>query len=92
MKQKRTRVLISGLVQGVNFRYFTRRTAEQFNVKGWVRNLPGGEVEGLFEGRESDLRRLIEWCQEGPAAAQVDSVAIDWEEAKGEFSTFEVLR
>lgn len=92
MKQKRARVLITGLVQGVNFRYFTRRTAEQHNIKGWVRNLPGGEVEGLFEGRESDLRQLIDWCKEGPAAAQVETVAIDWEEATGEFSTFEVLR
>jgi acylphosphatase len=92
MKPVRATVRIKGLVQGVNFRYFTRRTALQQGVTGWVRNLPNGDVEACFEGREGDVRQVLEWCQQGPSAARVDELLIDWEEYRGEFEEFEVRR
>jgi acylphosphatase len=92
MKPIRATVRIRGMVQGVSFRYYTRRTAMQHNVAGWVRNLPNGEVEAVFEGKESDVRQVIDWCREGPSAARVEEVLIDWEEARGQFTSFDVVR
>jgi acylphosphatase len=78
-------------VQGVNFRYFTRRTAQQHEVTGWVRNLPNGDVEAVFEGRERDVRKVLEWCKVGPKAACVEEILIDWEGFRGEFTSFDVV-
>ena len=50
----RARVIVTGLVQGVNFRHYARQAALSNNVSGWVMNLPDGSVEGCFEGEESD--------------------------------------
>lgn len=92
MKSVRATVRIRGVVQGVNFRYFTQRTACQHNVTGWVKNLNGGDVEATFEGKESDVRQVVDWCRHGPAAAHVDEILIDWEEFRGEFNDFKLLR
>lgn len=92
MRPVRATVRIRGVVQGVNFRYFTRRAALDQQLTGWVRNLPDGAVEAVFEGKESDVRKVIAWCREGPSAARVDEILIDWEDYRGEFSDFEVRR
>jgi acylphosphatase len=92
MKPIRANVRVSGRVQGVSFRYFTKRTAEGHDVTGWVRNLPGGDVEGVFEGKESDVRAVVGWCRRGPEGARVDQIEVDWEEATGEFPDFQVRR
>jgi len=92
MKPSRATVRIRGLVQGVNFRYFTFRTARQHDVRGWVRNLPGGDVEAILEGKVSDVRLVIDACRQGPASARVDEILIDWEEYKGEFNDFQIRR
>lgn len=90
MAKARVRVVISGLVQGVYFRDSTRRRARELGVTGWVRNLPDGRVEALFEGERGDLERLVEWTHDGPPGALVESVETDWREYSGEFATFEV--
>ncbi|PLX81644.1 MAG: acylphosphatase [Desulfuromonas sp.] len=92
MRPVRATVRIRGLVQGVNFRYFTRRTAIEHDLTGWVRNLPDGDVEAVFEGRETAVRQALDWCRSGPSAARVDELFIDWEDFRGEFESFEVLR
>jgi len=92
MRPVRATVRIRGFVQGVNFRYFTRRTALEHRLTGWVRNLSNGDVEAVFEGKESDVRKMIDWCHGGPSAARVDEILIDWEDYRGEFSEFEVRR
>lgn len=92
MKPIRASVRIRGRVQGVSFRYFTRRTAEGHGVTGWVRNLPDGDVEGVFEGKESDVRAVVEWCRRGPEGARVDQIEVDWEKPTGEFADFQVRR
>lgn len=92
MRPIRASVRIRGRVQGVSFRYFTRQTAQAHGVTGWVRNLPDGDVEGVFEGRESDVRALVDWCRQGPPGARVDAIDVDWEEPTGEFGGFEVRR
>lgn len=92
MKQVRATVRIRGMVQGVNFRYFTRRTAEAHHVTGWVKNLPNGEVKAVFEGREAEVRKVLDSVRQGPSAARVDEVLIDWEDFRGEFCSFTVVR
>ena len=79
----RYRVLISGRVQGVFFRDSCRRLAEQHGVAGWVRNLPDGRVEAVFEGLADDVARLIEWARHGPRLAVVENVAVQREPPEG---------
>jgi acylphosphatase len=72
----RYRVLISGLVQGVSFRDACRRTAERQGVSGWVRNLPDGSVEAVFEGPAEAVDALVEWSRHGPRLAVVKDVRV----------------
>lgn len=91
MKQVRASVCIEGLVQGVSFRYHTRNQARRLNLAGWVKNLPDGSVKALFEGDETGVRQMIDWCRRGPDAAQVVKVDVTIEAARGEFVSFEIV-
>ncbi|TMI18573.1 acylphosphatase [Candidatus Bathyarchaeota archaeon] len=88
----RTRILISGIVQGVFFRRKITEQARRLGVTGWVRNLPDGKVEAVAEGDKEKLDELIQFCQVGPSGARVKSVAVDWAEPKGEFRGFRITR
>ncbi len=79
----RYRVLISGRVQGVFFRDACRRVAREHGVAGWVRNLPDGHVEAVFEGRPEDVDRLVAWARRGPSRAAVADVAVQAEPPEG---------
>jgi acylphosphatase len=68
------RCLVSGRVQGVFFRAGTREEARRLGIRGWVRNLPGGQVEVMACGEHAALRALRDWLWEGPPWAQVTSV------------------
>ncbi len=81
-------MFISGRVQGVFFRAYTRERAQSLGVYGWVGNCPDGRVEAVFEGREEAVDQIIAWCREGPPYARVNKVDISWEEYQGEFSGF----
>lgn len=87
---RRVNVLISGLVQGVNFRRFTQMTARQLGVNGWVRNLPDGRLEGCFEGEAEAVGSLLDWCRSGPPAARVDNLEVREEQLGTEFSDFSI--
>jgi acylphosphatase len=79
----RYRVLISGRVQGVFFRDTCRDLAEQHGVAGWVRNLPDGRVEAVFEGSDEEVGRLVDWARRGPRLAVVEDVAVRPERPEG---------
>ena len=83
----RYRLLISGQVQGVFFRDTCRRMAREHGVAGWVRNLPDGRVEAVFEGRAEDVDRLVAWARRGPSRAVVAAVTVRAEQPEG-LSTF----
>lgn len=85
---KRVSVIIRGRVQGVAFRHCTCRRALELGVTGWVRNLPDGAVEGLFEGDDSAVADLLEWCRSGPPAARVERLDISTGTYGGEFDSF----
>lgn len=86
----RRRVQVSGRVQGVWFRDSCRREAERAGVGGWVRNLPDGRVEAVFEGAEGAVADMVEWCRRGPSRARVDRVEVVEESDLKGFSSFEV--
>lgn len=89
---KRAYILIKGLVQGVFYRSSMKEMANFYGVKGWVRNLPSGEVEAEVEGEDSAISNLIDWCWQGPPSAKVDRVEINWVEPRGEFKSFSIKR
>ena len=79
----RYRVLISGQVQGVYFRDTCRRMALDHGVSGWVRNLPDGRVEAVFEGPAEGVHHLLDWTRRGPRLAVVAVVAVQAEHREG---------
>jgi len=86
---QRRRVIVRGHVQGVFFRETTKRRALSAGVAGWVRNLPDGSVEAVFEGERAAVERLVDYAREGPRGARVDWVDIEAEEPEG-LSGFDV--
>ena len=82
-------MFVSGLVQGVFFRQNTKRQAQSQGVFGWVRNLPDGRVEAVFEGDQTQVEALVEWCNRGPVSARVENVEVSYEPFVGDFLGFE---
>jgi acylphosphatase len=87
---KRVHVYISGTVQGVAFRAKTRNEAIRNKVSGWVRNLPDGGVEAVFEGKPEDVARVVGWCRVGPSLAVVERVEALEEPYSGAFKEFSI--
>jgi acylphosphatase len=90
MDTLRAHVIVHGLVQGVWFRASTREEAVRIGVTGWVRNLPDGSVEAVFEGEKKKVEEIVGWCHRGPSGAQVSKVEITWERSKGDLSRFDI--
>ena len=86
----RLHAVVSGIVQGVNFRYYTQREAESLGITGWVANRWDGTVEVVGEGTPAQLEELLTWLQQGPPSASVHEVQAGWEVATGEFHHFQV--
>jgi Acylphosphatases len=87
---KRVHVYVSGRVQGVFFRAETQRAAMSFNLTGWVRNVPDGQVEAVFEGEDENVDKMIAWCHIGPPAARVEKVLTEEEPYTSSFSAFSI--
>jgi acylphosphatase len=86
----RLRLIVTGRVQGVGFRYATVDEAQRLKLAGWVRNGRDGSVEILAEGPRERLERLAIWCHDGPRGALVTNVSAQWDEANGEFTAFTI--
>jgi acylphosphatase len=82
-------IVVHGSVQGVFFRASTQSQASEHSLTGWVRNRPDGTVEIHAEGEKESLDRFIEWCRQGPPAANVQRLDLDWV-ASQSLSDFEV--
>ena len=87
---QRAEIVVTGLVQGVGFRYFVIRNAQQLGLKGYVKNLYDGSVLTVTEGEKGLIEELFKKLKIGPRAAHVSNARIEWGEFKNEFSTFEV--
>jgi acylphosphatase len=91
MHRVRAHLFIAGRVQGVGFRYATQDVAFVSGVTGWVRNRQDGQVEAVFEGDRAQVESMIQWCREGPPAAKVTQVKVEYEEPQG-LEGFEIRR
>jgi acylphosphatase len=86
----RIRLIISGRVQGVGFRFSAYDEANRLGVAGFVRNLPGGEVEVIAEGPREVLKMLAAWAHRGPPSAHVTGLTEEWLDSTGEFTEFRI--
>ena len=86
----RLTAIVTGLVQGVNFRWFTQRRASELGVVGYVRNRSDGSVEFVAEGSRDALERLLDLARVGPPSAVVENVEAKWAASTGEFRHFEI--
>jgi acylphosphatase len=73
---RRVHVLVTGDVQGVGFRWFTRECAQRCKVGGWVRNTSGGQVELVAQGTRADVETFLDAIRRGPSRAHVENVQI----------------
>lgn len=83
-------VYISGRVQGVFFRLWTVRQADDLNLKGWVKNTREGKVEAVFQGSEDKVNKMIQKCRKGSKFSKVTGIRVDWEEISEVFESFEI--
>ncbi|MGA9162609.1 MAG: acylphosphatase [Actinomycetota bacterium] len=73
---RRVRVVASGRVQGVFYRATCARLARALGLAGYVRNLPDGRVEAVFEGPDDDVEEMVAWSRRGPDLAHVDDLNV----------------
>ncbi|MCI0514346.1 acylphosphatase [candidate division KSB1 bacterium] len=83
-------IIVKGMVQGVGYRYFANRQARIFNMKGWVRNTPEGEVELEIEGDERDVDAFIRELRVGPRFAQIADVVVTRKNFQNRFRYFNI--
>jgi len=86
---RRVHVIFKGIVQGVGFRYTTQRLAGDYQVTGYVRNLPTGGVQLCAEGPDQELKGFLQKIQ-GRMSGHIRETHVNWAEATGEFDRFEI--
>ncbi len=91
-KNSRAQIVVSGLVQGVGFRYFVYRKAVELKLVGYTKNQYNGTVLTLVEGEKYLIESLFNELKVGPMYADVRDIKISWQSFVGEFSTFEIRR
>lgn len=85
------KIVVSGRVQGVGYRYFIARAVSEFDINGYVKNLFSGDVEIYGEGRKEFLEELVKIAKKGPPYAYVDKAEIEWLEFKDKYNNFEIM-
>ncbi|MBC7120407.1 MAG: acylphosphatase [Candidatus Methanosuratus sp.] len=88
----RVKIKVTGMVQGVGYRYYTYRIARGLALKGYVKNQEDGSVEVLAEGEKHKLMDLISELRIGPPNSRVDNLSIEWQEGNNEYSDFKILK
>ena len=86
----RVHIFISGRVQGVFFRSRTTIKANKIGVAGWVKNLPDGRVEAVFEGDKETVEEMISFCKKGPPRTLVKNTEIRQEACTGKYKDFTI--
>lgn len=89
-KIREARVVVSGLVQGVFFRASTRDIATFCGVTGFVRNLPGGQVEAVLQGEQAEVEKVVAFMREGPPGAAVERISVEWRDPGEAYERFHV--
>ena len=89
---KTVKAIASGKVQGVGFRVHTQQKAQQFGIKGYVRNLNNGDVEIIATGEVAAVNELLKWAKSGSPSAVVNNLEVDAIKNTEEFAKFEIRR
>ena len=84
----RAHLYISGIVQGVGYRWSCHREAGSRDLRGWVRNLSDGRVEAVLQGPKEEVEAMIRWCTRGPSEAQVSEIDVRYEDVKDDVQPF----
>ena len=86
-------IIVYGRVQGVSFRDFIRQHALMLGLTGYVQNIPGDKAVLIYaEGKEKQLKQLIEYARVGPPAARVETLDVKWSDYTGNFESFDIKR
>ncbi len=83
-------IVVSGMVQGVGYRYFVYRLAKRMNLTGWVKNLPNGEVEIEVEGQKGIIESFMKELPVGNSSAVVRNIEVNWEKPVGQYRNFDI--
>lgn len=83
-------IIVSGLVQGVGYRYFIYRRAVKYGLNGYAKNLPNGDVEMYVEGNRSLIEEFISDAKRGPFSAQVNDMRIEWKPVDHQYPGFHI--
>jgi len=86
----RAKIKVQGVVQGVGYRFFVVKKAREYQIFGYVRNLPDGDVEVLAEGEKGLIMDFVEELRIGPVSATVTAVDIEWFDRPREYEDFEI--
>ena len=84
----RAHLYISGVVQGMGYRWSCHREAGSRELRGWVHNLPYGRVEAVFQGPKEEVEAMIRWCYRGPSEAQVSDIDVTYEDVQDDLKSF----
>lgn len=87
----RKHLRVTGRVQGVGFRWFTRSLARELGVVGWVKNEADGSVSCEAQARGSVMEEFVAGVRRGPRFSRVDGVQVENREPEGDAAGFEVL-
>jgi acylphosphatase len=85
------KILIFGRVQGVFFRKHAKAVADELGVFGWIRNVSDGSVQVFVLGKKDAVDKFVEWCRNGPDAAEVERVEVSLEDLDGDLNSFEII-
>tara|TARA_Y100000310_G_scaffold344307_1_gene456322 strand:+ start:3510 stop:3788 length:279 start_codon:yes stop_codon:yes gene_type:complete len=90
--KKAAKIIVTGTVQGIFFRGFVKKKADDLGLFGFVRNLDTGDVEIVAEGERDDINKLVDFCKDGPEHAMIQKIKtteINW---AGNYKEFKILR
>lgn len=89
---RRVKITVTGRVQGVYFRRFTKNKADTLGVKGTVKNREDGRVEIIAQAENDTLAAFVKWCHKGPITARIDHVElIEMQANDDEYTSFEII-
>jgi acylphosphatase len=92
MVRSASKIVISGTVQGLFFKNFTKENADKLNLKGFIRDLESGEIEVIAEGDKENLIKLVDILRKGPAYSQIRNIKVEERKWSGDLKEFKVLR
>ena len=90
MTEKKARLVVRGQVQGVGYRFFASKKAQELGVRGWIKNNPDGTVEAAVESSGENIEQFIHVLRSEHPWAKVNSIEIEWQPFDAQFQDFKI--